>query len=401
MKKLPVTALLLSLSGLARAEPVDPSTRIDGLWRATITVNGVDIPFRVQFSGAGNSFKAWFFNGDEKVTSTSGVSTPTTILARFDQYNSRLEAKIADGTLDGTYTRDGKVYPVHALPFRNPPPPTVAVPDIAGAWVIETGNTKGEKAWHLLLHQSGAEISGAVLRVDGDTGALTGRYEGGHFTLSHFSGARPSVFVLTPQPDGTLDVLQNGKVKISAVRADVARERGLPAPDDPMQHTTLRDPKVPLDFRFPDLAGRMVSNTDARFKGNVIILSVGGSWCPNCHDEAPLLEDLYRKFRGQGLEVVELSFEEEDQLKNPTRLRAFRKEYGLDYTVLLAGEPSQLAEKLPQAVNLDTFPATFFIGRDGLVKAIHAGFAGKAMGPMHDQLVGEINATVAKLLAEK
>ena len=29
------------------------------------------------------------------------------------------------------------------------------------------------------------------------------------------------------------------------------------------------------------------------------------------------------------------------------------------------------------------------------------GFAGKAMGPLHVQLVGEINATVAKLLAEK
>ena len=401
MKKLLAAVALLALSLPVRAEPVAPLARIDGLWRAKITVNGVDVPFRVQFSGAGNNFKAWFFNGEEKVISTSGVSTPTTVLARFEQYNSRLEAKIANGVLDGAYTRDGKVYPVHAVPFRNPPPPAGAVPDIAGAWVIETGNTKGEKAWHLLLHQSGAEVSGAVLRVDGDTGALTGQYEDGHFTLSHFSGARPSVFVLTPQPDGTLDVLQNGKVKISAVRADVAREKGLPAPDDPMQHTTLRDPNVPLDFRFPDLAGRIVSSTDARFKGKVVILSVGGSWCPNCHDEAPLLEDLYRKFRGQGLEVVELSFEEGDQLKNPTRLRAFRKEYGLDYTVLLAGEPSQLAEKLPQAVNLDTFPATFFIGRDGLVKAIHAGFAGKAMGPMHDQLVGEINATVAKLLAEK
>ena len=185
------------------------------------------------------------------------------------------------------------------------------------------------------------------------------------------------------------------------MRAETARAKGLPAPDDPMQHTTLRDPKVPLNFSFPDLTGKIVSNTDTRFTGKVIILSLGGSWCPNCHDEAPLLEALYRKYRSQGLEVVELSFEEEDQLKNPTRLRAFRKEYGLDYTVLLAGEPSQLAEKLPQAVNLDTFPATFFVGRDGLVKAIHAGFAGKAMGKMHDELVAEINTTVTRLLAEK
>jgi len=275
------------------------------------------------------------------------------------------------------------------------------VPDIAGAWVIETGAATGERAWHLIVRQSGAEVSGAILRVDGDTGALSGRFENGRFTLSHFSGARPSLFVLTPMPDGSLDVLQNGVKKLTAVKGEVAREKGLPAPDDPMQHTTLRDPKIPLSFSFPDLAGRTVSNTDARFRGKVVIVSVGGSWCPNCHDEAPLLEDLYRRYRRQGLEVVDLSFEEADQLKNPTRLRAFRKEYGLDYIVLLAGEPSQEAEKLPQAVNLDTFPATFFIGRDGLVKAIHAGFAGKATGALHDRLVEEINATLAGLLAAR
>jgi thiol-disulfide isomerase/thioredoxin len=394
MKKLSAL-VLLAVSQVVAGSPVD------GVWAAKVTVNEVEIPFRIQFSGAGRAFKAWFFNGDERTVSTSGTSTATSIMARFDQYNSRLEATLRDGALDGVYTRDGKVYPVHAVRFRAPAPPAGPIPDISGAWVIETGNATGERAWHLLIRQSGPEVSGAVLRVDGDTGALSGRYEEGRFTISHFSGARPSLFILTPGKEGSLDVLQNGKRKLTAVRAERAREKGLPAPDDPTQHTKLRDPGTPLHFRFPDLTGSMVSDTDARFKGKVVILSIGGSWCPNCHDEAPLLVDLYRKYRGQGLEIVELSFEEEDQLKNPTRLRAFRREYGIDYTVLLAGEPSQLAEKVPQAVNLDTFPATFFIGRDGLVKAIHAGFAGKATGALHDRLVEEINVTLARLLAEK
>ena len=101
----------------------------------------------------------------------------TTILARFDQYNSRLEATLANGELDGAYTRDGKVYPVHAVPFVKPAPPAGTVPDVAGDWVIETGNATGERAWNLIVRQKGAEVSGAVLRVDGDTGALSGRYE--------------------------------------------------------------------------------------------------------------------------------------------------------------------------------------------------------------------------------
>ena len=37
--------------------------------------------------------------------------------------------------------------------------------------------------------------------------------------------------------------------------------------------------------------------------------------------------------------MVALSFEEADQLKTLARLRAFIKQYGIDYTVLVPGEP--------------------------------------------------------------
>jgi hypothetical protein len=69
--------------------------------------------------------------------------------------------------------------------------------------------------------------------------------------------------------------------------------------------------------------------------------------------------------------------------------------------VLLGGEPKQIGEKLPDAVNLNTWPATFFIGRDGLVRGAHAGFAGKATGAAHARLKAELTKTVEKLLAEK
>ncbi len=122
-----------------------------------------------------------------------------------------------------------------------------------------------------------------------------------------------------------------------------------------------------------------------------------GSWCPTCHDETPFLAELDREYRAQVLEVVSLCFEDAEQLENPTRLRAFVERY----TVLLAREPSELAQKLPQALKLETWPATFFIGRDSLVRSAHAGFAGKATGYEHERLKAELRATVAALLAEK
>jgi peroxiredoxin len=128
-------------------------------------------------------------------------------------------------------------------------------------------------------------------------------------------------------------------------------------------------------------------------------VNITGSWCPNCHDEAPFLASLYDKYHAQGLEIVGLSFEEEDQLKNPTRLRAFIKEYGINYTMLLGGVTDSAKEKLSQTTHWDAWPTTFFVGRDGLVKAVHSGFPGPGSGELYKRDTGEIVSTVERLLA--
>ena len=169
---------------------------------------------------------------------------------------------------------------------------------------MEVESSKGEKAWHFIVKQSGAEVSAVILRVDGDTGMLEGSWRGGKFVLSHFDGARPMLLEVAPQADGTLQLVQNGKNKLTAVRSTEARAKGLPEPTDPSRHTSVQDPTAPFHFAFPDLSGQIVSDTDARFRGKVLIVAIGGSWCPNCHDEAPFLVELYRKVSAaQGLEI--------------------------------------------------------------------------------------------------
>jgi hypothetical protein len=84
-----------------------------------------------------------------------------------------------------------------------------------------------------------------------------------------------------------------------------------------------------------------------------------------------------------------------------TALTPTVKQYGVKYTYLIAGAPSEMWEKVPQAVNLNTWPATIFVGRDGLVKAIHSGFASSASGEFHQQLKQEFTDKIERLLAEK
>jgi thiol-disulfide isomerase/thioredoxin len=403
MKRFAVTGLLLC--GVLLRASFGSAQSLSGMWDATVVVpslHNLPIPFRFQILQQGSTVKGSFFNGDDKVTSTTGELTNGKLVLTYPEYGTRLEATFKNGRLEGQYIRPTNVpYAFQATRFAPPPVSRTGVPQIAGLWTVPLKSAKGEAAWRLIVRQSGPEVAAVILRVDGDTGTLTGSYHDGTFVLSHFSGARPELLELTPK-DGRLAVVENRTGEpLVAVRSEKARAEGLPEPADPSRFTSVVDPGAPLRFSFPDLQGKIVTNADRQFRGKVVIVSIGGSWCPNCHDEAPFLVDLYRKYHAKGLEIVLLSFEEGDQFKNPTRLRDFITHYGIEYTVLLAGQPAQLSEKLPQAVNLNSFPTTFFLGRDGTVRGVHAGFAGRATGRFHTELTKDVTARVERLLAEK
>jgi thiol-disulfide isomerase/thioredoxin len=384
---------------------------VAGRWDASVTVDGVAVPFRLDVSGEGKSLTGTLYNGDQKETTTDAVVENGNVVLNFEHYLTKIVATPKGGQLEGKvegrFEREKYIgtYPFQAKRYSPTAASSASAPSISGNWEIPYESPKGEKAWRLIVKQSGPEVSASILRVDGDTGALTGTYDGDKFVLSHFDGSRPLVVDLTPQKDGTLAIKLNGsyvpKDNLIAYRTKVARAKGLPEPADYTTHTTVRNPNEPFAFSFPDVNGKLVSNTDPQFKNKVVLAIVTGTWCPNCHDEAQYLVQLYSKYHDKGLEIVALDFEEPEQLDALKRERAFVKQYGVQYTYLIAGAPSDMWEKVPHAVNLNTWPATLFIGRDGLVKNIHAGYAAPASGEFHHQLEAEFTSNIERLLAEK
>jgi thiol-disulfide isomerase/thioredoxin len=241
----------------------------------------------------------------------------------------------------------------------------------------------------------------AVDRVGGSVGGSVGG-DGGAGGAAAAGGA----LLATVAANGAKpydDSIADGRYASSLVayRSEVARAKGLPEPENYETHTTVRDPHEQFTFNFPDVDGHLVSNDDPRFKGKVVLAIVTGTWCPNCHDEAQYLVQLDKKYRDKGLAIVALDFEEPEQQGSLERERAFVKQYGVKYTYLIAGAPAEMWEKVPQAVNLNTWPATIFIGRDGRVRGIHSGFASPASGEFHRQLEKEFTGKIEQLLAEK
>jgi peroxiredoxin len=402
--KLFVSLLLLATSAIAQSQ-------IAGTWAGNATAHGQQVPVRLEITGSGSDLHAALLNGPESSPASSAVFTGNHLLLTFNYYAKTLDATLADGHLTGTFGTVATRYPVslssshsHSSSLHDNGPLQVT---INGDWEIAVKSAKGESAWQLRVEQpSHDELKAVIQRIDGDTGSLYGSWTGNAYSISHFTAAGPALYSLTPQADGTLLVSNllradvNDQQNLVARRPAQARAAKLVGPTDPTEQTTMKDPSARFKFSFPDLNGKVVSNTDSQFDGKVVLVAIGGSWCPNCHDEAPFLESLYKQFHERGLEIVSLSFEEADQLKDPARLRAFIAKYGLTYTVLLAGETEQLNEKIPQAVNLNCWPTSFFLGRDGRVREIHAGFAGPANPPAHEALVHEVTALVEQLLAE-
>ncbi|HEX7158349.1 MAG TPA: TlpA disulfide reductase family protein [Edaphobacter sp.] len=402
--------LLLAMSAFAQSAN---HISIDGTWEGTATVRGQQVPIKLQISGPVSDLKAALLNGPEQSAGSSATFSDDHLVVTFNYYARTLDAKLEDGKLAGTFGLASAAasarYPF-VLHRAADSVATLTGPDIRGDWEIAVASAKGESAWLLRVQPVAKQygVHAVIQRIDGDTGSLYGGWDGTAYKVGRFTAAGPALYSLMPKSDGTLlvsnllatEAQRAQAVDLVARRPAEARKENLATPTESTQQTTVKDPSAPFAFSFPDLTGKLVSNSDAQFQGKVVIVAIGGSWCPNCHDEAPFLESLYKQYHAKGLEIVNLSFEEDDQLKDPQRLRAFIARYGITYPVLIAGTPDQLQEKIPQGERLNCWPTSFFLGRDGRVKEVHAGFAGPANPEGHRELEHEVTALVTKLLAE-
>jgi thiol-disulfide isomerase/thioredoxin len=408
-----VNACVLTLAALVAGcspAPAPLPPNINGLWDATVIANNVEVPFRFEIAQAGGRVEGFFFEGDRKVGSTSGSFEDGTLKLDYEFLNTTLEATLQGDQLVGLYRN--KAANARARGFRAQRSAaaraaTGEVPRVDGTWAMYRTGDDGSRldvSWRLYLRQSGEDVSGAILKTSGDTGTLTGRWKEGRLVMSHFAGERPLLFEAQPNPDGTLTVTLDRASSYRAARTDEARARGIPEPPDLSRFTSVKNPAERFHFSGPDVDGKMVRDTDPMFQGRVVVLTIGGTWCANCHDEVPFLMELYREFHAKGLEIVGLFFENDAALSVARpRVLAFNKRYGVEFPILVPGtsQESEVAEKLPQLVNFAVYPTTIILGRDGRVRSVHAGFASAATGDAHVQLKQEERGLIERLLKER
>jgi len=412
---LALAALALTALGLAACQRGTPQSEAAsgvkmGTYRAVLRLPGGELPFGLELAREGAATVGYLHNGKERLELSEVTITGARLDIRMPGYENRLTADAAGDMLKGEIVLDkpggkqqhiplqaqlGQTYRFFAMPASDNA-------DVSGRWAVNFIDDGGvSEAAVGEFTQSHDVVGGTFLTATGDHRFLAGQVRGDDLYLSTFDGAHVFLYKARVAPDGSLA----GDFWSGTAHHErwIAKRDANAALPDAYALTAMRAGSRQFDFAFPDLDGKPVSSKDPRFRGKVLVVALAGSWCPNCHDEAAFLEPLYRDYRRKGVEVVSLMFEHfGDFPRAAAAARRFRQQYGIEYTTLIAGisDKDDAAGKLPMLDKVYAFPTTIFIDRKGNVRKIHTGFSGPATGDHYTQFVGEVKATLDRLVAE-
>jgi len=429
MRKPLALVLALPLVGIANAQLSAAPVDVTCDWSAQLTAARPDVsgsyqvPFKLRIERTSSGLRAALANGSDRIDFSSITQQGSEVSLRLDQYDATLSAHCSPGqplcdALEGEYVRQKGSsltrYKVAAHCERSTSASTqsarpVSQVAVASDWLFAFTDSTGKPAseTNVPAHfiQAGNHIEGTIAPVSGDYGLLSGERsdeKAALETLSRFDGIhalRLDGHVVTPDRIEGMFYAAPGRVlNFVATRAPI-----ITGFDEAEHLTSVENPAEPFRFHAKDASGATVTQDDPSIRGKVVILDIFGTWCPNCHDEAPVLQLLYAKYHSQGLEIMGLSYEYvDDPVRSQRLLQIYRHKYSIEFPLLLAGttDSGQIATTLPQLRNFEAYPTTVFIDRHGRVRLIHAGFSGPATGRLQE-VTQSFERTIVKLLNEK
>lgn len=131
------------------------------------------------------------------------------------------------------------------------------------------------------------------------------------------------------------------------------------------------------DFTLTEFDGSTLTLSELR--GKVVIINFWASWCPPCRQEAPYLEETWRKYKDQGVVFIGINWVD-------TQKEALAYIDELDITYFNGPD---LGTRIAQAYNIQGIPETFYVAKNGELRGVHIG---PLIAPQLDQKIEELLA---------
>jgi thiol-disulfide isomerase/thioredoxin len=98
--------------------------------------------------------------------------------------------------------------------------------------------------------------------------------------------------------------------------------------------------------------------------GRAVLLDFWATWCHPCRAEAPIVEEIARRWRDRGVVVLGIDMDTADQ-GDP---RAFALENGLSYPIL-----HDVTGSAARAYDVDSLPTLVLVSTEGKIVAVRSG----------------------------
>jgi thiol-disulfide isomerase/thioredoxin len=132
----------------------------------------------------------------------------------------------------------------------------------------------------------------------------------------------------------------------------------------PSAFAKMLEPKPAPDFTLPLRGGG--STQLSKLKGQVVMINWWASWCGPCRQEFPILDDIYKKNRPRGFNLLAINVEpdmkdaEEKFLKNIAPV---------SFPILLDKDHG-----VSKLYGVNAMPSTVLVDRQGRLRWLHRGY---------------------------
>ncbi|KAF0816963.1 MULTISPECIES: thiol-disulfide oxidoreductase ResA [unclassified Cytobacillus] len=109
------------------------------------------------------------------------------------------------------------------------------------------------------------------------------------------------------------------------------------------------------DFVLTDMDGNKHRLSD--YEGQGVFLNFWGTWCKPCEKEMPYMNNQYKQFKDEGVQVLAVNVGETDLAVNK-----FSERYDLSFPIVIDKN-----SQVQSAYGINPLPATFLIDKEGKV----------------------------------
>lgn len=382
----------------------------EGTWRGELALAGDrTAPFLFEVKKQGTDSTTFtLINGEERVELPGATFHGDTLIVPIVAYDAVIKGFVTGDHIEGKFIKNyiegdsGVTFTaVYGVTKRFAPATQPTTRKIDGKWDVLFVDESGDTTRNVGIFKTNGDIvTGSILTNSGDLRFLEGAYTGEGVQLSAFGGLSPYYIDLNFTADTLFEgtfCTTRGTTKLLGTKNDAA------ALADAYSLAGLKPGYETLSFSLPDLEGNTISLSDERYKGKVVVVSILGSWCPNCLDEMAFLAPWYEENKGRGVEIIGIAFErKDDEAYAKKTIGQLKERYKTGYPILFGGAVGKenVAGALPELDNFSSYPTTLFIDKQGKVRTIHTGFNGPATGLFYEQFIKEFNALVDSLLEE-